>query len=185
MSLSRQLLVLVGVSVLFGLGARVVQKQTVPFWGFPKPIEMIQPRQAMADPATSTDSAFVPADQPYLIDYATASVLYGKRTKNNIHFVDARDVKLYAEGHIPGAVNIPFERVEENQAKLDSIPKTDLVLCYCDGGDCHLSKDLAAKMIENGWKRLAVYEGGWAEWSKESDFVAKGEDKPEVSETTK
>jgi rhodanese-related sulfurtransferase len=180
MSLSRQLLVLVGVSVLLGFGARVLQKQTVPFWGSPKLIDMIQPKAALADPATSVDSAFVPADQPYKIEYGTASVLYSKRKKNNVHFVDARETKLYDEGHIPGAVNIPFEHMDENQAKLDSIPKLDLVVLYCDGGDCHLSNDLAAHMVENGWKRIAVYEGGWAEWSKESDFIATGE-QPEAA----
>jgi len=175
MPLSRQLLLLVGVSVLLGLGARVVQKQAVPFWGFPKSVELVSPKDAFAiDMSASPDSAFAPSDKPYHVKLATAMGLYMKRKKTNVHFVDVRVAKLYAEGHIPGAVNIPFEHVAEYEAKLDSMPKADLVLCYCDGGDCHLSKDLAEHLIEGGWKRVAVYEGGWAEWSKETDFVATG-----------
>jgi rhodanese-related sulfurtransferase len=163
------------------LGARVVQKQAVPFWGFPKPIETIAvPPDVMAVESVSPDSAFAPSDKPYKIELSTVMGLYMKRKKTNVHFVDARETKLYGEGHIPGAVNIPFERVEKNAAKLDSIPKTDLVVIYCDGGDCHLSHDLAAYMIEGGWKRVAVYEGGWAEWSQETDFVST-EEKPEAA----
>jgi rhodanese-related sulfurtransferase len=158
-----------------------MQKQAVPFWGFPKAIETnAVPPDVMAVDSVSPDSAFAPSDKPYKIELPTVMGLYMKRKKTNVHFVDAREVKLYDEGHIPGAVNIPFEHVAENTAKLDSIPKTDLVVCYCDGGDCHLSNDLAAHMIEGGWKRIAIYEGGWAEWSKETDFVST-EEKPEAA----
>lgn len=183
MSLSRQLLVLVGASVLLGLGARVVQKPATPFWGFPKPLETIAitPDAQAADAAASPDSAFAPADKPYAIKLATVQGLYMKRKKISVHFVDARDPKLYAEGHIPGAVNIPFEKLSENRATLDSIPKTDLVVTYCDGGDCHLSHDLSEQMNTEGWKRVAVYEGGWAEWSTETEFVATG-DAPEAAQ---
>ncbi len=173
MSLSRQLLLLVTVSILLGLGARVAQKQTVPFWGSPKAVETIAvPPDVMAVESVSADSAFAPSDKPYKIELPTVMGLYMKRKKNNVHFVDARDPKLYAEGHIPGAVNVPFEKLSDFQARLDSIPKPDLVVCYCDGGDCHLSNDLSEQMIQDGWTRVAVYEGGWEEWSRETDFIA-------------
>jgi rhodanese-related sulfurtransferase len=172
MSLSRQLLLMVGVSVILGLGARGIQKSNVPFWGFPKPLEMITPKDAIAVEGVSPDSAFAPADKPYKVNLATTMGLYMKRKKNNVHFIDARESKLYGEGHIPGAVNIPFEHLAEQEAI--AIPKDDLVVLYCDGGDCHLSNDLAAYMLEGGWKRVAVYEGGWAEWSTETEFVATG-----------
>ena len=173
MPISRQLLLLASVSVLLGLGARVVQKQNVPFWGFPKPIELVTPTLAIAGPnSVSPDSAFAPSDQPYKVDLSTTVGLFMKRKKNNVHFVDARDGKLYGEGHIPGSLNIPYERVAEYGEI--TIPKEDLVLIYCDGGDCHLSHDLAQHMLDNGWTRLAVFEGGWAEWSTETDFIVTG-----------
>jgi rhodanese-related sulfurtransferase len=173
MSLFRQLLIMTVLSVLLGLGARVVQKPPVPFWGWPKPMELIEPRQALAaaDATVSPDSAFVPADHAYKIDLSTTVGLYMKRKKLNIHFIDARDPKLYAAGHIPGSVNIPFEKIAVYADSLNQFPKADLSVLYCDGGDCHLSLDLAEHMLGKGYKRLAVYEGGWAEWSKETDFV--------------
>jgi rhodanese-related sulfurtransferase len=181
MSLSRQLLIVAGVSIVLGLGARVAQKQTVPFWGFPQPIQLkVVTPDVMGAETVSPDSAFAPSDTPYKIELSTAMGLFMKMKKTNTHFIDARDPQLYAEGHIPGAENIPFEKVGEYAAKLDSIPKTELVVCYCDGGDCHLSHDLAQYMVDAGWKRVAVYEGGWAEWSAETDFVAKDEGSKEA-----
>lgn len=172
MTLTRQLLVMVTLSVLLGLGARVVQKQTVPFWGFPKPLALIQPKEALADVTTvSADEAFPPSDKAYEVKLATAIGLYSKQKKSNVHFVDARDPKLYGEGHITGATNIPFEKLGAYQETLDAIPKGDLVVLYCDGGDCHLSHDLAEHMLGHGWTRVAVYVGGWAEWSAETEFT--------------
>ncbi len=172
MTLTKQLLVMVALSVLLGLGARVVQKQTVPFWGFPKPIALIQPPVAFGEAAMVTAAeAFPPSDKPYDVTLATAIGLYSKQKKANVHFVDAREPKLYNEGHITGATNIPFEKLGEYLDTLNAIPKTDLVVLYCDGGDCHLSHDLSEYMLGHGWTRVAVYTGGWAEWSTETEFT--------------
>ena len=163
---------MVALAVLLGVGARVVQKQSVPFWGFPKPIELIQPKKAFAGAeSVSPDSAFAPADKPYEVNLSLVMGLYMKRKKSSIHFIDSREPKLYQEGHIPGAMNIPFEQVSKYVDSLKTLPKHDLVILYCDGGDCHLSHDLAEYMLAEGWNRLAVYTGGWEEWSKETDFV--------------
>ena len=164
---------MVGLSVLLGVGSRVVQDKPTPWWGFPKPIELIKPRMAIAGAdAVSPDSAFVAAEKPYDIDLSTVMGLYMKRKKNNVHFIDAREPKIFAEGHIAGADNIPFEQVAAYADSLKKYPKTDLYVLYCDGGDCRLSHDLAESMLGQGWKRLAVYTGGWAEWSKEAtDFI--------------
>jgi rhodanese-related sulfurtransferase len=173
MTLSKQFLLMLCVSVLLGLGARVVQKNPVPYWGFPKPKELIQVPDAVADPgATAPDSAFVPSDKAYEIKLNTASGLYMSRKKYNIHFLDARESSLYDAGHILGSVNIPFEKLSDYTDALGKMPKTDLYVLYCDGGTCHLSHDLADYMLANGFRRCAVYTGGWAEWSVErADFI--------------
>jgi rhodanese-related sulfurtransferase len=161
------------VSVLLGLGARVVQNNPVPYWGFPQPKKLIQVPDAVADPgATAPDSLFVPSDTAYEVKLNTVSGLYMKRSKFNIHFLDAREPKLYDAGHITGSTNIPFEQLKAFADTLGKMPKTDLYVLYCDGGDCHLSHDLADYMLANGFKRCAVYTGGWNEWSVEMpDFI--------------
>jgi rhodanese-related sulfurtransferase len=172
MKLSRQLWVMAALAILLGLGARVVQNHRVPLWGFPRPVALIQPKMAYAGAeSVSPDSAFTPSDKPYEVDLSMVMGLYMKRKKSNVHFLDAREPKLYLEGHIPGARNVPFEQVAKYGDTLKTVPKTDLLVLYCDGGDCHLSHDLAEYLLANGWQRVAVYVGGWAEWSKETDFV--------------
>jgi rhodanese-related sulfurtransferase len=176
MRLSRQLLVMAALAILLGIGVRYVQNKPVPFWGFPKPLELIQPKMAFAGAeSVSVDSAFAPSDRPYEVDLSMVMGLYMKRKKSKVHFVDAREPELYAEGHIPGSCNIPFERVAKYADSLKTLPKSDLLLLYCEGRECHQSHDLAEYLLANGWQRVAVYGGGWAEWSKETDFV---EDKP-------
>lgn len=176
MTLTRQLLLMAAVTVLLGLGARWIQKEPVPFWGFPKPIELLQPKAAIAKPeSVEPDSVFVPADQPYEVDFSIAMGLYMKSKKAKVHFVDARLPELYNAGHIPGAVNLRAEQIEKYQAALDSLPKTDLVVAYCEGVECHDSHDLAVLMNARGWKRVAVFVGGWAVWAEETDFVEKTE----------
>jgi len=163
---------MIALSVFLGLGARNMQRNPVPFWGYPKPIELIRTKVAFAGAElVSSDSAFVPADQPYEVDLSTAMGLYMKRKKNNVHFIDARETELYAEGHIPGARNIPFDQISKYADSLLTIPQNDLLLLYCEGGDCRSSHDLAEYMLANGWKRITVYLGGWAEWSAETDFI--------------
>jgi hypothetical protein len=142
MMLSRQFLMMLVAAVLLGVGARVVQKSPVPFWGFPKPIELVQPKVALAESNVATpDSAFIPSEKAYMVDQSTTMILFMKRNKYNVHFIDARDPKLYDAGHIPGARNIPFEKVGEHTDEISAMPTGDLYLLYCDGGDCHLSKD--------------------------------------------
>lgn len=172
MKLSGQILAMAALSILLGLGARVVQKNPIPFWGFPKPIELVKPTAAFAGAeSVAVDSAFAPSEKPYEVDLSMTMGLFMKRKKSNVHFIDARETVLYAEGHIPGSRNIPFDQIGKYADSLKTLPKTDLYLLYCDGGDCHSSHDLAEYMLANGWRRIAIYSGGWLEWSKETDFI--------------
>lgn len=171
----KQVFMICILAVLVGLGARVIQDHPVPFWGFPEPMKMIEPKGAIAAAKVmSLDEAFAPADQPYAIDYSTTMGLYSKRKRENIHFIDSRDPDLYAAGHIPGAVNIPYEELADYIDKLNAIPQDQIVVFYCDGGDCHISHDLAEYALSSGWRRICIYVGGWEEWCLESDFIAKG-----------
>lgn len=42
-------------------------------------------------------------------------------------FVDVRDFESYTEGHIPGALSIPFSEI---QTHLDELPKDKLIIPY-------------------------------------------------------
>ncbi|RMH72477.1 MAG: hypothetical protein D6675_04465 [Gemmatimonadetes bacterium] len=79
-------------------------------------------------------------------------------------FIDARYADLYAEGHIEGAINIPYDAVMDYMDQLADIPPDQLVVVYCDGADCDASKLLAEELITLGYSRIFVFIGGWNEW---------------------
>ena len=79
-------------------------------------------------------------------------------------FIDARDVSKFHEGHIKGALNLPWHRVQEDfMAVAARINPDELVITYCDGNTCSLSHDLAFFLQEMGFK-VKVMTGGWEAW---------------------
>ena len=175
MSLGKQLSTLMIAAVLLGLGARVATHSDLPFWGYWEPIKLVAPPIIIADDAMAKpDSAFAKSTSAYEVNLAATMVLHMKRNKSNIHFVDAREDTLYKAGHIPGAINVAFDHIDKDSEKFLALPKDDLIVIYCDGGDCHLSHDLAEFALAQGYSRLAVFTGGWEEWSKETDMIETG-----------
>jgi rhodanese-related sulfurtransferase len=92
-------------------------------------------------------------------------------------FLDARKPEEYKEGHIPGAIN--FSALEINKFAPIVLPqlkdKNQELIAYCIGGDCTLSTELAQMLIDQGYTRVEVYEGGWPEWKKTGYPVTVGD----------
>ena len=74
-----------------------------------------------------------------------------------------RTIEEYNEGHIPNAVSIPLETIEnEAEAKLKN--KDDLILVYCRSG--RRSREAALKLIEKGYTNVIDF-GGIQDWNGE------------------
>lgn len=68
----------------------------------------------------------------------------------------------YAEGHLPGAINIHFKKIAEEAEKRFS--KDDEIILYCHDAECNASP-LAAKKLESlGYTNVKHYEGGKSAW---------------------
>ena len=95
-----------------------------------------------------------------------------------VRFIDARDAGTYEAGHIPGALNIDAERLGADAFigadLLADIPKTHVLIVYCSGGQCDLSKRLATNLIVRGFGKVLVFDGGWNEWTDEGQPVEEG-----------
>ena len=90
-------------------------------------------------------------------------------------FLDARSSELYEGGHIRGARNLPWQAVDEHfDAVMADIPKDRLVIAYCDGEACALSKDLAIELLFRGYENVRVLINGWSIWQENQLPVAKG-----------
>ena len=78
----------------------------------------------------------------------------------SVFVVDARDGESFAAGHINGAVNFA-------DMKLPADKNAKLVF-YCGGVKCPAASRAAKKALDEGYKNVMVYRGGWAEWSSNS-----------------
>ncbi len=74
--------------------------------------------------------------------------------------IDVREEAEYAEGHIPGAINIPLRTLAQN---LDLIPSDTPAVVYCASGHRAGTALAALKML--GYENVKSFAGGWKAWS--------------------
>jgi thioredoxin 1/putative thioredoxin len=80
-------------------------------------------------------------------------------TQGQVSLIDTREAPVYQRAHLPGAVNIPIEEIENRLAELHMLPSPPLV--YCRAGD--KTKELAEKLHQQGVP-LSFLEGGVLGW---------------------
>lgn len=98
----------------------------------------------------------VPVDAAALKQLVDASAVY---------VIDARDPEEFAEGHIPGAVSLPFDEAITDPVRLEALDTAGRpIVTYCGGGTCEISLSLADELFFAGHDRVAVYMGGYPEW---------------------
>jgi len=84
-----------------------------------------------------------------------------KRAKRGLVTVlDVRPPEEFAAGHLPGAVNIPIDKLESGLAKLS---KRREVVAYCRGPYCLMSFEAVLKLRQRGWKARRL-QHGFPEW---------------------
>ncbi len=82
-------------------------------------------------------------------------------------FLDARPRDRYAEGHIEGAVNLPWEEFDQVQEEvLAELPPDARLIAYCDGEGCASSKELALSLLVKGYGQVKVLVNGWSVWQQ-------------------
>lgn len=105
--------------------------------------------------------SYQPDDAPILrLDEATA-----KFQSSGAVFVDARDEEDYNLGHIPGAINFPFDYYDDHVAQvLPRLDKDKEIVTYCGGADCELSLYLARQLKIEGYGKISIFFGGFTSW---------------------
>ena len=82
------------------------------------------------------------------------------KSESGYIILDVRRPDEYAEGHIPGAINVPNEEI--GTAEISSLPdKAQLILVYCKSG--RRSKVAAEKLVKLGYTNIVEF-GGILDW---------------------
>ena len=80
--------------------------------------------------------------------------------------VDCRSPEAYAQGHVPGAVNLPYRRITaQTVARL--LPPDRLLITYCNGPHCNASSRGALRLALLG-RQVKEMPGGMVGWHAEN-----------------
>lgn len=117
---------------------------------------------------TVSDSLIVPysytREDPQAISLSQAMAYF---QAHSTIFLDARLEPDFKAGHIPRALNLPFEEFERYYPKVEPLlSKAKTIITYCDGTECEASLFLARLLKTKGFRNLKIFFGGWTEWSK-------------------
>ena len=79
--------------------------------------------------------------------------------------LDVRRPDEFADGHIPGAINLPNENIGKDE--ISKLPdKNQLILVYCRSG--RRSKEASSKLVELGYSNIVEF-GGILDWNGETE----------------
>lgn len=79
----------------------------------------------------------------------------------------------FRHAHLPGARNLPPERIRELAPVLIPNKETEIVT-YCAGPTCRASADAARELTELGYRNVRHYAGGKQDWTSAGMPVERG-----------
>lgn len=97
------------------------------------------------------------------LERVTRQDLVARSLRGDVFVIDVRPAEEYAAGHIPGAVSIPFDELDDHLAEL---PTGVDIVAYCRGPYCLLAPRTAQILREHGF-RVLVLEDGMPEWRQD------------------
>ena len=73
--------------------------------------------------------------------------------RSDIHLLDVRPKDEYQKGHMPKAISIPLDELEE---RLGDLPKEKLIIAYCRGMFCTLADEAVKILRIKGYKARKI-----------------------------
>jgi rhodanese-related sulfurtransferase len=90
------------------------------------------------------------------------AALKAARAAGAVPLVDVRTQEEFAEGHVPGAVNIPVDQLSKRISELEAHKTSDLYLICRSGGRSARARDM---LLEAGFDHPINVAGGTLAWT--------------------
>ncbi|SPU38493.1 ArsR family transcriptional regulator [Lysinibacillus capsici] len=90
------------------------------------------------------------------IEGVTLAQLVTRMEKGEVLLIDVRPTEEFEKAHIPGAVSVPIEELEE---QLSSLPTDFDIVAYCRGPYCLLSAQAVKMLKAKGINAFRLKEG--------------------------
>lgn len=97
--------------------------------------------------------------------------LKGFMEKGGVKVVDVRLKADYDIGHIPGAISIPKEELDQ---RLNELSKDEVTIVYCYNHQCHLGESACLILAEYEYPTMLL-EGGFKVWTEDFRFATTTE----------
>lgn len=123
-----------------------------------------------ADPAAGSNAPSGEIDAAYVLELVEAGEAF---------IIDARPAADYKKGHIPGAINVPYDQMADYVATVMTLMAYDAqIVCYCNGPDCDFSDQVATELGILGYTNVTVFTGGWEHWEAAGYEIERTEPEP-------
>lgn len=109
--------------------------------------------------------------RPRRFDFQRISIddLQDRLGKDEVVLLDVRPEVEFQAGHLPGAISIPLDELEQ---RLDELPLDKLIVAYCRGPYCVFADQALELLSSRGWN-VARLEEGVAEWQFAGNLIEK------------
>ncbi len=87
--------------------------------------------------------------------------------EGKVRLLDVRRREDYEISHIPSALSIPKDELENNTDKLS---KDETTVVYCYNQQCHLGAEACLILADYGYP-VMLLEGGFKTWSEDFRFT--------------
>jgi rhodanese-related sulfurtransferase len=94
----------------------------------------------------------------------TREQLSDRLRRGEVVLIDVRPHAEFRQGHIPGAVSVPIDRLA---TEMDGLGKDREIVAYCRGAYCVYADDAVRALVANGFE-AARLEDGFPEWARAS-----------------
>lgn len=124
-----------------------------------------------AEPAADSASALTHFERKLRFEADCWDVHEALAAGPDFVLLDVRSPALYAQGHVPGALNLPHGKIIGS--RLASYPADTLFVVYCGGPHCNGADRAAVRLARLG-RPVKTMIGGVTGWRDEGFELAEG-----------
>lgn len=85
-----------------------------------------------------------------------------KANNDRFKLVEVLSEDNFKEGHIPGAINLPMDKLAVLAKKY--LKKTDTIVVYCASYACHASTKAAELLLKMGYRKTLDFKASKKGW---------------------
>lgn len=130
-----------------------------------EPSVVTEPSAVTEIPAASSEQAIAhfAAKLAYETDCADVHQAMAKK-QMDFHLLDVRGAMSFERSHVPGAINMPKDKISHET--LSALPERRCFVVYCAGPHCNGADKAALKIAQLGFP-VKIMIGGMTGWADE------------------